>query len=94
MWGSLVALLGMALVIVLTVDLTPREEYVPEPVSAVVEDTIPDPPSAYGIPLSGFIVERGRVGAGSTFGDLLAQHGVDYATVDSLVRPRPRHRSQ
>ncbi|MBK8340812.1 MAG: peptidoglycan DD-metalloendopeptidase family protein [Flavobacteriales bacterium] len=86
MWGSLVALLGMALVIVLSVDLTPREEYVPEVTAVFPEDTIPDAPSAYGIPLSGFIVERGSVGAGSTFGDLLAQHGVDYATVDSLVR--------
>ncbi|MBK9538926.1 MAG: hypothetical protein IPO12_09330 [Flavobacteriales bacterium] len=54
MWGSLVALLGMALVIVLTVDLTPREEYVPEPVSAVVEDTIPihPAPTAFRFPVS------------------------------------------
>ena len=71
--------------VVLTTDLAPHVEYVPEKV-AVVEDTMPAAPSAYGIPLSGFVLERGTVRRGSTFGDLLAEHGIGAGTVDSLVK--------
>lgn len=86
LWGSLAGMLLLVLGIVLTVDLSPPVEYVPEATAALVEDTIPDPPSAYGIPLDGFVVERSKVRSGSTFGDLLAAHGVPYPLVDSLVR--------
>ena len=71
--------------VVLTTDLAPHVEYVPEKV-VVDEDTMPAAPSAYGIPLSGFVLERGTVKSGSTFGDMLAAHGVDAGTVDSLVK--------
>ena len=67
------------------VDVHPHVEYVPDPV-AVVEDTLPAPPSAYGIPLDGFVIERGRVANGATFSDLLAPHSIDGSEVDSLVR--------
>ncbi|MBV6404701.1 MAG: peptidoglycan DD-metalloendopeptidase family protein [Flavobacteriales bacterium] len=86
LWGTLAGMLVLVLAIVLTVDLAPPVEYVPDPATAAVEDTLPDPPSAYGIPLDGFVVERAKVHSGSTFGDLLAAHGVPYPLVDSLVR--------
>ncbi len=69
----------------LGVDLSPHEEYVDEPEVADA-DTVPAPPSAYGIPLDGFELERAQVKPGSTFSDLLAPHGIGAATVDSLVR--------
>ena len=73
--------------VVVTVDLGPRVEYVPEePVAEIAEDTIPDAPGVYGIPMAGFVVEQEKVRSGATFGDLLAAHGVPYSTVDSLVR--------
>lgn len=83
-FGS-VAVLAISAV-VFTVDLGPRVEYVPEQEVTVLEDTLPDPPSEYGIPLAGFVIEQHKVRNGSTFGDLLAAHGVPYAMVDSLVR--------
>ncbi|MBK6893121.1 MAG: hypothetical protein IPH00_08280 [Flavobacteriales bacterium] len=47
------------------VDLTPHEEYVE--LQTVAADTLPAPPSAYGIPLAGFHVERDQVRSGSSF---------------------------
>jgi murein DD-endopeptidase MepM/ murein hydrolase activator NlpD len=67
----------------LMVDVRPRQEYVPDPVVEV--DSIPLPPSAYGIPLSGFVLESGVVRSGATFGDLLSAHGVPMATIHALV---------
>ncbi|MCB9170284.1 MAG: peptidoglycan DD-metalloendopeptidase family protein [Flavobacteriales bacterium] len=86
-WWSLGGLAALALLAVLmTVDIMPHEEYVPEPEAAVpTEDTIPDPPSAYGIPLDGFVIDQQHIKRGDTFGDLLAAHGVSYGVVDSLV---------
>jgi len=71
--------------VLLSTDVRPREEYVPDP-PLVIEDTVPAPPSAYGIPLSGFVLEQGKVKSGSTFGDLLAAHGLSAQAIDSLVR--------
>lgn len=69
------------------VDVRPHEEYVPDPVLAMADaDSLPAPPSAYGIPLDGFVIERGTVRAGSTFSDLLTPHGLTGAQVDSLVK--------
>lgn len=68
------------------VDVHPHVEYVPDPVAVTVEDTIPDPPSAYGIPLDGFVIERGKVAGGQTFSDLLSPHGINAQEVDSLVK--------
>ncbi|MBL7984345.1 MAG: peptidoglycan DD-metalloendopeptidase family protein [Flavobacteriales bacterium] len=81
---GLVALVGAYVYV--GVDVRPHEEYVPEPLALVVEDTIPDAPSAYGIPLEGFLIERGQVKKGQTFSDLLAPHGITATEVDSLVR--------
>ncbi len=85
LWGSLTALMLLVMGIVLTVDLEPPVEYVPEDELAQQVDTLPDPPSAYGIPLDGFVVERARVDGGSTFGDLLGAHGLPVPMVDELV---------
>lgn len=84
-WTIGVGSVSVATSVALTTDLSPHVEYVPEKV-VVVEDTVPAAPSAYGIPLSGFELERSSVKSGNTFGDLLAEHGVSAATVDSLVR--------
>ncbi|HEX2617420.1 MAG TPA: peptidoglycan DD-metalloendopeptidase family protein [Flavobacteriales bacterium] len=81
--GGLLLALSAAYVYV-GVDVSPHVEYVPEPVA--VEDTIPDPPSAYGIPMSGFVMEQMKVPAGATFSDLLSAHGLMPATIDSLVK--------
>lgn len=71
--------------VVTSVDLRPHEEYVPDPPLAEAPSTLP-PPSAYGLPMSGFVLEQGVVKAGQTFSDLLAAHGVGAGTIDSLVR--------
>src|SRR5688572_26111973 len=79
---GLVALAGAYVYI--GVDVRPHEEYVPDPVASV-EDTLPAPPSAYGIPLDGFVIERGQVQRGQTFSDLLTPHGMNGARVEELV---------
>ena len=66
------------------VDLTPHEEDVE--LQTVAADTLPAPPSAYGIPLAGFHVERDQVRSGSSFSQLLAPLGISAATIDSLVQ--------
>lgn len=68
----------------LMVDVRPREEYVVETLS-LSEDSIPAPPSAYGIPMAGFVLEQGVVHAGATFGGLLAAHGIGTNTVHFLA---------
>ncbi len=68
------------------VDVHPREEYVPDPFVLADADTLPAPPSAYGIPLDGFVIERGHVRTGATFSDLLFPHGLTGPQVDSLVK--------
>jgi murein DD-endopeptidase MepM/ murein hydrolase activator NlpD len=65
------------------VDLGPHEEYMAEPAAAV--DSLPVSPSAYGIPLDGFQLERAEVKSGSTFSELLAPAGIGATIVDSLV---------
>ncbi len=80
--GGLVVTAGF---VVTSVDLAPHVEYVPDP-PLVEADSIPAPPSAYGIPMSGFVLEQGVIRSGQTFSDLLAQHGVGAGTIDSLVR--------
>lgn len=82
--GGATLLALSAVYVYIGVDLSPHVEYVPE--VAVVEDTIPDPPAAYGIPLDGFVMEQAKVPAGGTFSDLLSAHGLSPATIDSLVK--------
>ncbi|MCB0773055.1 MAG: peptidoglycan DD-metalloendopeptidase family protein [Flavobacteriales bacterium] len=82
--GGVVLAAGVTAYLYVGVDLAPHQEYVEE--TTVVEDTLPAPPSAYGIPLSGFRVERGKVAAGATFSTLLAPLGLGAAAVDSLVK--------
>jgi murein DD-endopeptidase MepM/ murein hydrolase activator NlpD len=83
--GGLVLTAAVGAYLWLGVDLHAHEEYVDEP-EAVEVDTLPAPPSAYGIPLDGFELERAQVKSGTTFSDLLAPHGIGATTVDSLVR--------
>lgn len=71
--------------VLLSTDFGPRTEYVPDP-PVVIEDTVPAPPSAYGIPLSGFVLEPGRVRSGDTFSDMLSAHGISAQRIDSLVK--------
>ncbi|MEZ4740830.1 MAG: hypothetical protein R2818_16070, partial [Flavobacteriales bacterium] len=61
--------------VLLTVDLRPHVEYVPDTELVIAEDTVPLPPEAYGIPMSGFSMEQGTVKSGATFGGLLTAHG-------------------
>lgn len=83
---GLVAVALAGVYVYVGVDVHPHVEYVPDPLAVMVEDTIPDPPSAYGIPLDGFVIERGRVSNGQTFSDLLSPHGINAQQVDSLVK--------
>lgn len=82
--GGLVLAAATGTYLFLGVDLTPHEEYVNELPVAV--DTLPAPPSAYGIPLAGFHVERDQVKPGSSFSQLLAPLGISASTIDSLVQ--------
>lgn len=69
----------------LGVDLAPHQEYV-EDAAVVAPDSLPARPSAYGIPLDGFRVDREEVKSGDTFSTLLAPLGISAARIDSLVR--------
>ncbi|MBP6311560.1 MAG: peptidoglycan DD-metalloendopeptidase family protein [Flavobacteriales bacterium] len=69
----------------LTVDIRPHVEYKPDSDSVVILDTVPLPPSAYGIQMSGYSIEQGTVKSGSTFGDLLSEQGVSMNTVQDMV---------
>lgn len=69
----------------LTVDISPHVEYVPDPVVNVSEDTVPLPPDAYGIPMSGYVLEHGVVKSGDTFGALLTSRGMDQGSIQGLV---------
>lgn len=81
--GLVLAAMGAAYLYV-GVDLAPHQEFVEETIT--VEDTTAAPPSAYGIPLSGFCVDRSHVKPGSTFSTLLAPLGISAACIDTLVR--------
>ncbi len=83
--GAVALVAAIAAYLYLGVDLSPHEEYVEEPTSTV-QDSLPAPPSAYGIPLDGFRVERSRVKSGDTFSALLAPLGIGPALIDSLAR--------
>lgn len=78
--------MATVVVVATSADTGPRVEYVPDPPAAIVEDTMPASPSAYGIPLAGFVLEQGKVRRGSTFSDLLTGRGVSPQMIDSLVR--------
>ena len=75
----------------LAVDIGPREEYTPEPVATVEEDTVPLPPDAYGIPMAGYFLEHGTVRNGETFGALLTARGVDQSSIHGLVELASPH---
>ena len=84
-WTVACGLMATVGLVVTSVDLAPHVEYVPESPLAAVDSTLP-PPSAYGLPMSGFVLEQGIVKAGQTFSDLLAGHGIGATAIDSLVR--------
>lgn len=79
-----IVIAGVALFF-LSVDVRPREEYVAEQQVELEIDSIPLPPSEYGIPMAGFILEQGRVKNGATFGNMLAGHGISMNVVQLLV---------
>lgn len=72
------------------VDVRPKEEYVEPPMPETV-DSVPLPPSAYGIPMSGFVLEQGVLRAGANLGGLLGEHGVPMTTVHELVELAKPH---
>lgn len=76
---------GTAAYVYTGVDLGAKQEYVEEAAPTVL-DTLPASPSAYGIPLDGFRVDRDRVKSGATFSSMLAPLGFGAALIDSLVR--------
>ena len=81
--GASVVTAGGAVLV--STDMDPHVEYLaPQPVEMV--DSVPASPSAYGIPLAGYVVEQGVVRGGNTFSDLLAAHGVTPRLIDSLVK--------
>jgi len=89
-WTALaLPVLAMGYVLV-GVDVRPREEYVEDDGGQVVDSTLL-PPDAYGIPMSGFVLEKGTVRAGDTLGALLSGHGVDPGTVQQLVAAARPH---
>ena len=85
MIGGLMLAAAVVTYLYVGVDLTPHEEFVEDTAIAEV-DSLPAPPSAYGIPLAGFRVERSEVKPGSTFSELLRPLGIGPITIDSLVR--------
>ena len=92
-WWKLALALSVLLVVgyvLIGVDVRPRVEYVPDEVAEEV-DSVLLPPDVYGIPMSGFVLEEGKVKAGATFGDLLAAHGVPMSTVHALVELAAPH---
>lgn len=87
MWAAGATVVAGAGFVLMGVDVRPRVEYVPEVlVEDLTLDTVPMPPSAYGIPMAGFAIEQGKLRSGATFGDLLGGHGVPMATVHALVQ--------
>ncbi|MCB0764812.1 MAG: M23 family peptidase, partial [Flavobacteriales bacterium] len=81
--GSAVVL--CAATVALTVDLGPRQEYVAEVEPTGTIDSLPLPPSEYGIPMAGFVLEQAVVKPGATFGDMLTARGVSMSAVHFLV---------
>lgn len=82
---SLVVLVALAAYLLLGLDLGPRTEYVAENYDELLVDSVLMPPSEYGIPMSGFVLEEGTVKPGATFGELLGSHGVPMRTIQALV---------
>lgn len=81
----LVVVAAVAAYLMIGLDLSPRTEYVEEDYDQLMPDSIPLPPSEYGIPMSGFVLEQGKVRSGATFGELLGSHGVPMAVIHTLV---------
>lgn len=82
----LVVVAILAAYLLIGIDLAPRTEYVEESYENELQvDTVPLPPSEYGIPMSGFVLEQGKVRAGATFGELLGSHGVPMVVIHALV---------
>lgn len=84
--GGTVLLAAVVAYLSVGVDLSRHVEYDASLADPEEVDTIPAPPSAYGIPLDGFVMEQGLVASGASFGGILAAHGIGATTLDSLVR--------
>ena len=83
-WGAVLVPAVAIGYVLIGVDVRPHVEYV-EDSSTELMDTVLLPPDAYGIPMSGYVLEEGTVKSGATFGDLLGAHGVPMNTVNVLV---------
>jgi murein DD-endopeptidase MepM/ murein hydrolase activator NlpD len=84
-WSIALVSVFLATWFFLSVDLGPKVEYVAEPETTLDVDSVPLPPSEYGIPMEGFVLESGRVKNGATFGNMLAEHGISMETVHLLA---------
>ena len=65
---SLVVVAAATSYLMMGMGLGSRSEYVQENDEQQMLDTVPLPPSAYGIPMSGFVLEQGKLRSGATFG--------------------------
>lgn len=82
--GAVVAVAIPTTYLLVGVDVRPKVEYVEE-VAEPEPDGVLLPPSEYGIPMAGFVLEQGQVRQGATFGDMLGKQGVAMSTVQALV---------
>lgn len=82
--GAVVAVAIPTTYLLVGVDVRPKVEYVEE-VAEPEPDGVLLPPSEYGIPMEGFVLEQGQVRQGATFGDMLGKQGVAMSTVQALV---------
>jgi murein DD-endopeptidase MepM/ murein hydrolase activator NlpD len=85
MAGALALGAAVASWLYLTVDFGPHEEYSVADEQAGM-DTLPAAPSAYGIPLAGFRLEKNEVRPGNTLGGMLGAYGIGPGALDSLVK--------
>lgn len=88
---SLVVVAAATSYLMMGMGLGSRSEYVQENDEQQMLDTVPLPPSEYGIPMSGFVLEQGKLRSGATFGQLLASHGVPPTVIHELVELAKPH---
>ena len=88
---SLVAVVAFAAYLLVGMDLRSRTEYVQDNDDERMLDSLPLPPSVYGIPMSGFFLEHGKLDPGATFSQLLGAHGVPIAVIHALVELAKPH---
>ncbi len=88
---ALVAVAAVTSYLMMGMDLKSRTEYVQDNDEELMLDCLALPPSEYGIPMSGFVLEQGKLTSGATFGQLLGAHGVPMAVIHTLVELAKPH---